>query len=133
MPQDEFNCGIAVLDGGILASSRNDPPPAASCPPSQRTRGWGTLGLLMSARSKPTKGGPAPRHLRLPSLRQAQGRLFAKNAKDRAPTMLVMPARSKAWATRSSRERLGQSPMLPLMVTGLKRYYGSQTFASSPR
>jgi Abortive infection alpha/Protein of unknown function (DUF2806) len=30
----------------------------------------------------------------------AQGRLFAKNAKGRASTVLVMPARSKAWATR---------------------------------
>jgi hypothetical protein len=39
------------------------------------------------------------RHFRLPPLRQAQGRLFAKNAKDGAPIVLVMPARSKAWAT----------------------------------
>jgi len=30
------------------------------------------------------------------------GRLFAKNAKDGAPIVLVMPARSKAWATRQN-------------------------------
>jgi hypothetical protein len=41
-------------------------------------------------------------HLRIPPLRQAQGRLFAKYAKNGGSSVLLMPARSKGLATRRS-------------------------------
>src|ERR1017187_3933281 len=76
MPQDEFNSGIAVVDGGILASSRNDPPPAASRPPSQRTRGWGILGLLVG---HPPHFGAVSSSLYTGSLRTARRRALAES------------------------------------------------------
>ena len=48
-----------------------------------------------------------------PSLQALWRPPFAQNAKDGAPTRLVMPARSKAWATRPTHYTLG-----PMILAG---------------